>query len=82
MIRGEGLQPLSAPWCSSSVIIEKPLASAWAAMSTNARYRADISVGSRPGWMQLNRAADITMDAERSERPGWRRPVVRSVAGA
>ena len=37
MMSGDGLQPFSAPWCSSSVSIAKPLASAYPAISTKAR---------------------------------------------
>ena len=36
MISGDGLHPFSAPWCSSSVSIANPCASAYPAISTKA----------------------------------------------
>ncbi len=62
MTSGDGLQPFSAPWCSSRVQAMKPCSSPYEAMSRAAWYIPDIVAGSIPGSTQLNRIMDIATD--------------------
>src|SRR5262249_44058894 len=57
----DGIQPSSAPWCSSSVTMAKPFLSMYSTMSSDALYISECVFGSRPGRQRLKREMDMTM---------------------